>query len=167
MRALALAFTALLAAPAMADDSVPRVLFSNLAAPWEITWGPDNQLWVTERTGAQILRVNPETGEIAVAAKIADVAAPGWQDGLLGLALHPDLLQGTPHVFAAHTYADATRPPDPLETADDPYPTLHARIIRLTFDPTSGTLSDPLTLIDGLPAGPDHNAGRLKFGPDG
>ena len=27
------------------------VLVSGLAGPWEVTWGPDNMLWVTERTG--------------------------------------------------------------------------------------------------------------------
>ncbi len=28
-----------------------KVLVSGLQGPWELTWGPDNMLWVTERTG--------------------------------------------------------------------------------------------------------------------
>jgi PQQ-dependent dehydrogenase (s-GDH family) len=161
---LALLFTA---HPLAAQDVAPRILASKLAAPWEITWGPDDRLWVTERTSGQILRVNPDTGEIAVAAKLTDVMVPGWQDGLLGLALHPDLLKGTPLVFAAYTYTDANRPPDPnVKKASDPYARLHTRIVQLTFDPAKGTLSDQKTLIEGLPAGADHNAGRLKLGPD-
>ena len=31
---------------------------------WELAWGPDNQLWVTER-GGTISRVNPTTGAIS------------------------------------------------------------------------------------------------------
>src|SRR4051812_9172492 len=71
------------------------VVVSGLGGPWEITWGPDNMLWVTERTGKRITRVDPVTGERHVAASISDVSAPGGQDGLLGMALHPDLLKGT------------------------------------------------------------------------
>ena len=32
---------------------------TGLAGPFELTWGPDNMLWVTERTGKRITRVNP------------------------------------------------------------------------------------------------------------
>ena len=169
MRAIFLALaTFFMVQPLFAQDVTPRVLISKLAAPWEITWGPDDKLWVTERVGAQILRVNPDTGDVAVAAKIDDVMVPGWQDGLLGLAVHPDLLKGTPYVFAAYTYADATRAPDPtVKKADDPYARLYTRIVRFTFDPASGQLLDQKTLLEGLPAGADHNAGRLKLGQDG
>ncbi len=146
----------------------PTVLVEGLAAPWEVTFGPDGMLWVTERATGRILRIDPDSGAVQIAAEIAEVSAPGWQDGLLGMALHPDLLAGTPHVFVALTYEDATRPPDPtVSDPASPYARLHGRILRLTFDPATGLLSDPVTVIDGLPAGADHNAGRLKLGPDG
>lgn len=147
-----------------------NVLVEGLAAPWEITYGPDNRLWVTERAAGRILRVDPATGAVSLAAEVDGVLAPGWQDGLLGLALHPELLQGSgqDHVFAAHTYTDLGRPARAtVADATSPYSRLYAKIIRLTFDPASGTLSDPVTVLDGLPAGADHNSGRLKFGPDG
>jgi hypothetical protein len=38
------------------------VLASGLAGPWELTWGPDNMLWVTERTGKRITRIDPASG---------------------------------------------------------------------------------------------------------
>src|ERR1700729_2809411 len=61
-----------------------RVLVSGLAGPWELTWGPDNMLWITERTGKRVTRINPVTGERSVAITIGEVSAPGGQDGLLG-----------------------------------------------------------------------------------
>jgi len=39
-----------------------RVVASGLSAPWEVTWGPDGFLWVTERVGKRVVRVNPLTG---------------------------------------------------------------------------------------------------------
>ena len=38
------------------------VVVSGLAGPWELTWGPDNLLWVTERTGRRVTRVDPVSG---------------------------------------------------------------------------------------------------------
>ncbi len=52
-----------------------KVLVSGLAGPWELAWGPDSQLWVTERTGKRITRINPVTGEQKVAITLPDVSA--------------------------------------------------------------------------------------------
>ena len=41
----------------------------------------------------------------------------------------------------------------------DPFLHTYTKIIRLTFDPAKEALSDPVILIDGLPAGSDHNPG--------
>ena len=123
--------TAALCAPALAQDLpssvVPgtaqfdeKVLVSGLQGPWEITWGRDNFLWVTERTAGKIDRIDPQTGAVKTAIKLPEVFAPGGQDGLLGLALDPDLLQGKGHdyVYTAYTYVDKARGAD--ETVVDP-----------------------------------------------
>jgi PQQ-dependent dehydrogenase (s-GDH family) len=146
------------------------VLTTGLQAPWEITWGPDEFLWVTERVGGRIVRVDPRNGAKHVAIKIGEAFAPGGQDGLLGLALHPELLEGTGNdfIYTAYTYKDEARGPD--ETVPDPYSAyrfLYTKIVRLTYDATTGTLSDPVELIAGMPASNDHNSGRMKIGPDG
>src|SRR5450432_1106639 len=88
-----------------------NVLVSGLAGPWELTWGPDNMLWVTERTGKRITRVDPATGQRSVAITLDEVSAPGSQDGLLGMALHPELLRntGNDYVYAAYTYVDRNK----------------------------------------------------------
>ena len=85
------------ACPALAQDTpasvVPgtqpfemTVLTTGLEGPWEVTWGPDNFLWVTERTAGRITRIDPADGTKITAIEIPDVSVPGWQDGLLGLA---------------------------------------------------------------------------------
>jgi PQQ-dependent dehydrogenase (s-GDH family) len=135
---------------------------TGLDSPWEITWGSDNMLWVTEREGKRITRVNPATGEQKVAITIDEVSAPGGQDGLLGMAL--DLANNT--VYAGYTYVDKSLPPIQTRAATSPYRFLYTKVVRLTYDPATQTLRNPVTLVAGLPAGNDHNAGRLKIGPD-
>ncbi len=146
-----------------------KALVSGLAGPWELTWGPDNMLWVTERTGKRVTRIAPATGEQTVAITIEEVFAPGGQDGLLGMALHPELLKGTgnDYVYVAYTYIDKEKGADP-EVADpaSPYRYLYGKIVRLRYNAAKATLSDPVDVITGLPASDDHNGGRLKFGPE-
>src|ERR1700676_4682622 len=64
------------------------VLVKGLNFPWEILWGPDNFIWMTERNG-KISRVNPYTGEVIPLLTISEVVSNG-EGGLLGMALHPD-----------------------------------------------------------------------------
>lgn len=136
-----------------------RVVAAGLANPWEVTWGPDGFLWITERTAFRVTRVNPVDGTRQVAITLDDVVSSVVQDGLLGLALHPDLLRarGRDHVFVAYTYdADA-----------GPGLTRRLRVRRYTYDPKAGTLGAPVTVIENLPAHDDHGGGRLAIGPDG
>ena len=146
-----------------------NVLVSGLAGPWELTWGPDNMLWVTERTGKRITRIDPVSGKRSVAITINEVSAPGGQDGLLGMALHPELLQGTgnDYVYAVYTYKDESKGANTaFPDARSPYRYLYGKIVRLTYTKADGMLSKPVDVITGLPAGNDHVAGRLKIGPD-
>ena len=171
----------LLAVPALAQDTPDsvvagteqfemRVLTEGLKAPWEITLGPDNMLWVTERVGRSIDRIDPVTGDKSVLITLEEASAPGGQDGLLGLALHPEFGQGSgnDYVFTAYTYVDKARGQVGwVKDRFSPYAFLYTKIVRLSWDAASGTLTDPLDLIVGLPAANDHNSGRIKIGPDG
>lgn len=146
-----------------------KVLASGLAGPWELAWGPDNMLWVTERTGKRVTRIDPTSGDRKVAITLDDVSAPGGQDGLLGMAFHPDLLKGAgnDYVYIAYTYVDKAKGADPTVTdSTSPYRYFYGKIVRLTYSAADGRLSQPMTVISGLPAGDDHLGGRLKFGPD-
>src|SRR6185503_4745668 len=113
---------------------------TGLAGPYEVTWGPDNMLWVTERTGKRITRVNPATGEQKVAITIDEVLAPGGQDGLMGLAL--DLANNV--VYTGYTYTDTSLPPHETRAVTSPYRSLYTKIVRLTYDKATETLGNPI-----------------------
>ncbi|MEZ4726385.1 MAG: PQQ-dependent sugar dehydrogenase [Caldilineaceae bacterium] len=135
-----------------------QVLTTGLSHPWEIAFGPDGYLWVTERTGKQVTRVNPTDGTKAVALTIPDAYQQTIHDGVLGMVLHPGLLQGTntDYIYVAYTY----------DAAEGSTVDRRATIERYTYDPASETLGEPVAILTGLPASSDHNAGRLVFGPD-
>ncbi|MDR0932312.1 MAG: PQQ-dependent sugar dehydrogenase [Victivallales bacterium] len=131
------------------------VLTTDLENPWNIVWGPDDYLWVSERSGKRITRINPETGEKKLVGTI-DEAYPDPKtphEGVLGFALSPDMLKGGDdyiYVFYTHRVNGQRL----------------ARIARYTYNLKTQTMGDPQIIIDGIPAGSDHNGGRLIFGPD-
>ena len=164
--AIVLSFAGLLAGLSAAQDGragrsesfATRVVTTGLEGPWELIWGPDGRLWVTERTGKRVTRIDPADGSKAVALTIPDVHQSAAQDGLLGMALHPELLRGTgaDYVYVYLTY-DVDPGPDAMR---------RGRIRRYTYDPRTETLASPVDLLNGLPVHNDHVSGRLAFGPD-
>ena len=145
-------------ATADAPTFTKRVVTSELNFPWEVIWGPDDHLWVTERVGKRILRVNPDDGSQTVAVEFPDAYQAVLQDGVLGMALHPDLLRGTDHDFVYVGWNYDTDPGDGID--------VRAKIQRYTYDPEQKTLGSPIDLISELPAHDDHLGGRLILGPD-
>lgn len=136
-----------------------RVVASGLQNPWDIAWGPDGRIWVTERAGQRITRINPADGTTSTAVTIPDVLRTHAQDGVLGMAMHTGFAApaGQPFLYVAMTY-DA-----------DPGTSVTPRLMvrRYTWDAKAETLGSPTDLITGLPAGSDHVSGRLIFGKDG
>jgi PQQ-dependent dehydrogenase (s-GDH family) len=135
-----------------------RVVAPALGNPWEVTWGPDGFLWVTERTAFRVTRINPDTGAKQVALQLEGVYQSVDQDGLLGLALHPDLLKGrgNDYVYLVYVY-DADPGTEVVRKL---------RLRRYIYDAAAQTLKSPVTLLDNLPAHDDHGGGRIVFGPD-
>ncbi len=139
-----------------------RVLVSGLNSPWAMVWGPDDHLWVTERKGKQITRVNLKTGQTKVAVTIAEAFVGSPHEGLLGLALAPNFLQALQpgaenYVYVYYTY----------KTGPDNKQSEFSKIVRYSYNVKQEKLENPLIIIDGISAGNDHNGGRLIFGPDG
>lgn len=124
-----------------------NILVSNLSNPWELVWGPDGMIWMTEREGT-ISRVDTGTGEVKKLLTIAEVIARG-EGGLLGMALHPEF-KSSAHVFVAYNYE---RNGDYLE-----------KIVRYSYN--GKTLTDPIVLLDNISASRIHNGCRLLISND-
>ena len=123
-----------------------EVVATGLDTVWELVWGPDGFIWMTER-GGRVSRVNPQTGVVTPVGQIA-VGEIG-EGGLMGLALHPDFAT-QPWVYLAHTYNGPSG--------------VRNRIVRVRFDGT--TLGAPEVLLSDIPGSSIHNGSRLVIGPD-
>jgi len=130
--------------------------------PWEITYAPDGNLWLTERVGEKIVRIGTSGGAITTMIDLNSKIEASKQGGLMGMAIHPALYANPAttvnnYVYIAYTYNDGG---------------LKLRIVRLVYNNVSGTLTEDTsldangTLLEGLPGSKDHNSGRLIFGPD-
>lgn len=122
-------------------DSV-RTVASQLNYPWEIIWGPDDHIWMTER-GGRISRIEPRTGNVQVLLTISEVVSRG-EGGLLGMALHPEFGQ-QPYVYVVYNYEQNGHY---LE-----------KVVRYTYG--NNTLTAPLVLLDNIGASGIHNGSRL------
>ncbi len=135
-----------------------------LAHPFEVIYGPDNYLYITEKIG-RVIRVDPVTGIRQVLLNMINngvyvtVSRNGGgptphatsigQDGMMGMALHPNF-PVTDSIFIAYTNAPGS-----------------LRISRFKFNNTATpSLSGETVLITGIPASNDHSSGRLIIGPD-
>ena len=125
------------------------VVAENLDTPWEILWGPDDRLWVTERRGV-VSRVDTASGEVQVLLDISDFVDEGSENGMLGMVLHPNFLHpDSQFVYIVYTYYGSA----PAE-----------RLVRYTFD--NDTLVDETVLLDDMPSGYYHTGSRLVILPD-
>jgi PQQ-dependent dehydrogenase (s-GDH family) len=124
-----------------------RVLTENLQFPWEITWGPDNQIWMTEKFG-KISRVDPANGNVKLLLQISEVDSRG-EGGLLGMALHPQF-NTNPYVYVAYDYNKGG--------------TYTGKIVRYTY--SNETLVAPSVILDDLAASSIHNGCRLVISAD-
>lgn len=133
------------------DEELPdvalktRVLTSALSHVWEMVYGPDQHLWITERSG-KISRVNPQSGAVIPVYTISEVLANG-EGGLLGMALHPQF-NTNPWVYVVYNYGS-------------PY---KEKVVRFTY--SNGTLASPLVVLDQIPAASIHNGSRLLITSD-
>jgi len=150
-----------------------------LSFPWEITYGPDDSLWVTEAHRYRIWKIHPGNKGNRVLLDLNNIPSfnyysmpngyPAPQGGLMGLALHPQLLSGKPFVYVALVY-------DLYGTSGSPNNSSCAgsgsisnqpcfyktKILRYTYNTVTHSLGSPTIVIDNLMGSNDHNSGRLK-----
>lgn len=157
-----------------------RVVARGLSDPWEITYGPDKHLWVTEAKGYRVSRIDPASGKVNQLLDLTDQrqfprydkltkqtgGKPWPQGGLMGMALHPQLLTGKPYVYLVYAYKfkGANVQGDGCElNFGGCYFT--ARLVRYQYNAQAQTLSNPVILCDSIPQSSDHNGGRLAIAP--
>ena len=154
-----------------------RIVADGLSDPWEITYGPDEYLWVTEAKGYRVSRINPATGTKNVLLDLnnaknfyrydqvkngKDKEKPWPQGGLMGLALHPQLLGNKPYVYLAYVYNFSGADAEGKGCADAFGGCFFStRIVRYTYDPKQDTLPEPQVLCDTIPGSRDHNGGPV------
>ncbi len=125
-------------------------LASGLDIPWEILWGPDDYIWMTERRG-RVSRVNPQTGQVTMILNHQSSVWQSSESGMLGMALHPDFPE-TPYVYIAYTYGTSSA-------------NAKEKLVRFEYDGTN--LVNETTLLDDIPANSTHIGCRILFLPDG
>lgn len=119
-----------------------RIVKTGLSYPWEIIWGKDNRIWMTERDGT-ISRISPESGATDFSFTIHEVVSQG-EGGLLGMALHPDF-QTNGLLYVVYDYFDNNN--------------YREKLVCFTY--AHNTLSNPVVLLDGIQAAGIHNGSRL------
>ena len=80
-----------------------NVIARNLSAPLNVLYGPDDTLWLTERVGKNITRIDPTNGTKLSGIPVPNVNQSAGQDGLLGMAFDPNF-NNTHHIYVAYTY---------------------------------------------------------------
>ncbi len=150
-----------------------RIVASGFNSAWEVLYGPNDSLWVTENRAYTISRVSVTTGiktqliDLRAAdASINFTAGSGTQPqgGLMGLALHPNLFStdeiirnAAPWVYAAYVYNRGACPGTNTSCI------FTAKIVR--FEYNGNALVNPVTILNDIPGSSDHNSGRLVIGP--
>ena len=141
----------------IAEDPPPLALeevASGLDAPINITATPDGWLLVNERIG-RVIAVDPGTGATEVSLDITDRVLESFEQGLLGLALHPDWPDDPrAYVHYSSREGDGDTVLSEFRVTDEPLPP--------RLDPSTERV---LLTVDQPYA--NHNGGQLAFGPDG
>ncbi len=132
-----------------------RTVIGNQRMPHDLVYGPDNNIWYTERFGGTVSFVNPTTSVKRVVLSLGtNMVRVSGQDGLMGLALHPQFNTGKPYVYITYTYQSTSST------------VRKTRIERYTYNSTTQTLGSPVTILQDIPGSNDHNSCRLAVGPD-
>jgi glucose/arabinose dehydrogenase len=148
-----------------AQTFVRSQLPTQLNTPWEMTYGPDGMLWITEDSGV-ISRVDPVSGFKTIVYQAPDYFGgdtikerlqrchmPDIGHGTLGMDLHPNFLEEeSAYIYFFYSYNAGT--------AEEPN-TLF-KLARIKWDWTTGTVTDTADLVTGFSNGYDHWGGRLK-----
>ncbi len=124
-------------------------IIQGLDTPWEILWGPEGNIWFTERYG-RVSKLNPETGKHDMLLQIEDLVHEQSEAGMLGMALDPDF-ETNRRVYLVYNYLEESR--------------IKERLVRYEYN--GQALINGETLLEDIGGSGNHNGARIAFGPDG
>jgi glucose/arabinose dehydrogenase len=164
-----------------------------LRDPWEISYGPDDSLWITEVSssnatpGYKVDKVHPVDGGMRTVLNLltftdgASSPVTKWQKqpfngftpnpklpqgGLMGLAIHPEFKTNPAKrwVYLAYIHNYV---PDSMEASGVKAKGYLYRtwVVRFTYNTTTWQLESPVAIADTINGGSDHNSGRMIIAP--
>lgn len=167
---------------AQTEPFAKRSVGANFNNAWEVLYGPNDSLWITENRSYRIRRINVKEDGVSTfggSTTLVDLfASPATygitinqntanfpQGGLMGLALHPALYDtdpavraAKPWVYAAFVFSKGTC------TGSNTTCVYSTRIVRFTY--SGNALINPEIILDNIPGSSDHNSGRLVISPE-
>lgn len=127
-------------------------VIQDLNVPWEVIYGPDDMLWVTERRGT-VSHIHPTTGAkqtlLDLSTTGTNVVFQSNEAGMLGMALHPDF-PTTSKAYVVYNYQSGGK-----------------RFEKISgFDYNGTALVNEQVLLDSILGYPTHDGSRILFLPD-
>jgi len=170
------------------SNKVTATTSDRLYDPWEVTYGPDDSLWVTEARGYKVKKVSPVNGGQRTILDLGTTSTftpttwrrqfnaaqnPWPQGGMMGLAIHPDFNASTPKKYVYIAYvnrffaATGTAPNQTTVYAGETVKgwVFETWLVRFTYDGVN--LVNPVALCDTIRGSNDHNSGRMIIKPIG
>jgi len=149
-----------------AQSFIRTELPTQLTSPWEIIYGPDGFLWITE-AGGKVSRVDPVSGNKTVVYAAPDYFSGAAAEqlllcgpprdigsGTLGMALHPDFTTpATAFIYFVYSY----------NSASAGAPVTKFKIERLTWNASTNSVTGNTTVVPLMPTGYGHLGGRLMI----
>jgi glucose/arabinose dehydrogenase len=130
------------------NSSDPKIIVQNLDTPWEMAFLNNGDLLITERSGS-LVHVSKDDNNNFKRITVPGVTEIG-EGGLLGIALDPDYVSNN-YVYLYYTTGSGNL--------------LKNKLDRFTY--VNMSLNEQTNIIDNIPAGANHNGGRVAFSPDG
>jgi glucose/arabinose dehydrogenase len=151
--AAALLFPSFLFSQIQLQSAFPSLTFTN---PLDLQAPPDNSNRIAVVTQPGVIYIFPNLPSVTqpkVLLDISDSVVFGGEQGLLGMAFHPDFTQNR-HFFVNYV-------------APNPRRTVIARFTVSAANPDSADKTTRLVILEVGQPYENHNAGQLAFGPDG
>jgi glucose/arabinose dehydrogenase len=146
--------------PGIPDTVALETLASGLSGPLDVAFAPDaNRRYVAEQGG--LVRVHESDGlRSTPLLDLRDTVVTGFEQGLLGIALHPEFAENR-RLFVRYSA------PSRAGTPDNYSHTFVLSEFRVSDDGRMVQEESEQTILEIPQPQANHNAGSIVFGPDG